>query len=160
LRKKCGDYLVVEHNGDLFPCDFFVEPQWRLGNVLEDDLTAILNSEQQTDFGCLKSSLPDPCKACEWLRFCAGGCTKDRIRDPRDQGLNHFCSAYRMFFNHADPHFRQLAEDWRLREAEDRARATRAQLDQVGIKVGRNEPCPCGSGFKFKKCCGSSLSAG
>ncbi|MCD6582762.1 MAG: SEC-C domain-containing protein [Desulfuromusa sp.] len=68
--------------------------------------------------------------------------------------MNHFCSAYRLFFQHADPHFRRLAEEWKLRDAEERAKATHIQLKQAGIKVGRNDPCPCGSGKKFKKCCG------
>ncbi len=160
LRKQCGDYLVVEHNGDLFSCDFFVEPEWKLGNVLENNLSAVLNSEQQTAFGCLKSKLPGPCETCEWLQYCTGGCTKDRIRDPRDQGLNHFCSAYQTFFKHADPHFHLLAEQWRLREAEGRASAMRTQMEQTGVKVGRNDPCPCGSGRQFKKCCSSLRSAG
>ncbi|NOQ42814.1 MAG: anaerobic sulfatase maturase [Desulfuromusa sp.] len=159
LKQTCGDYLVVEHNGNVYPCDFFVDPEWRLGNVLEDDLITLLNGDAQFAFGCAKANLPDGCEICEWIQFCYGGCPKDRIRDPRDKGMNHFCTAYKVFYQHADPHFRQLAEDWKRREAEAQALATRTHLEQAGIKVSRNEPCPCGSGLKFKKCCGSSLPA-
>jgi len=113
LLPECGNYLVVEHNGDVYACDFFVEPAWKLGNVLEGRLIHMLNSARQNDFGRAKSRLPSPCRACPWLRFCRGGCPKDRIRDPRDGGLSHFCAAYKKFFAHADPHFRALASAWK-----------------------------------------------
>ncbi len=156
LRRQCGDYLVVEHNGDVFSCDFFVEPKWLLGNVVHDNLQALLNSDRQAAFGCLKSSLPPKCVTCEWLHLCTGGCTKDRIRDPGDHGLNHFCEAYLRFFDHADAGFRRLAEEWRMGETERAEAAVGNRVPFAGPKVGRNEPCPCGSGMKFKKCCGSN----
>jgi uncharacterized protein len=113
LLRECGPYLVIEHNGDVYACDFFVEPDWKLGNVLTGKLSHMLNSARQTYFGRLKADLPAACRACEWLWLCRGGCTKDRLRDPRDAGLNHFCRGFRMFFAHADPPFRALAADWK-----------------------------------------------
>ncbi len=111
--KECGCYVVVEHSGDVYSCDFFVEPRWKLGNVLKDNLVDLLNSPRQQEFGRMKATLPPPCLDCRWVDTCHGGCTKDRIRDPADRGLCHFCSSYKMFFEHADEQFRRLAESWR-----------------------------------------------
>jgi uncharacterized protein len=114
LLAECGNYLVVEHNGDVYACDFFVEDGWKLGNVMERKLDHMLNSTPQRDFGRRKADLPPPCDSCRWLFLCRGGCPKDRIRDARDRGLNHFCEGYKMFFAHADPKLRTLAEAWKL----------------------------------------------
>ena len=145
LLPACGEYVVVEHTGEVFSCDFFVEDAWRLGNVLEDDLEALLNARRQTGFGAQKAALPAPCLECRWRPVCQGGCLKDRISDARTQGENYLCTAFKQFFAHADSRLRGLAEAWKRREA---ARADPGP-------VGRNDPCPCGSGRKFKKCCGS-----
>jgi uncharacterized protein len=148
LLKECGVYVVVEHNGDVYPCDFFVESPWLLGNVLTDSLTELLNSEKQNRFAAVKTRLPDECSSCEWLELCWGGCPKDRQNDPGDQGSNHFCTAYKMFFEHSDSKFRSLAHDW----LHERGRASTLDIDTT--HVGRNDPCPCNSGKKFKQCCG------
>jgi len=116
LLAACGTYLVIEHNGDVYACDFFVEERWKLGNVKNGKLVHMLNSARQTEFGRMKAALPGPCRACAWLRYCSGGCTKDRLRDPRDAGLSHFCGGYKTFFAHADPHFRTLADVWNARQ--------------------------------------------
>ena len=157
LLPECGVYVVVEHNGDVYSCDFFVEPKWKLGNVLKDNLVDLLNSPLQSEFGKNKANLPDECKNCQWLKHCWGGCTKDRIKDKRDKNHNNFCDAYKMFFEHADDRFKKLAEEWKTNQ-EHRIAETRKQvLQAIGkgeIQVTRNDPCPCGSGKKFKKCCG------
>lgn len=113
--KTCGVYLVVEHNGDVFACDFFVDPRWKLGNVMSGSLSVMLNSTPQEAFGAMKADIPGECVDCRWLRSCRGGCTKDRIRDPRDSGMNHFCGSYKMFFEHADGRLRELASGWTSR---------------------------------------------
>lgn len=158
LLKSCGIYLVVEHNGNVYSCDFFVEPRWKLGNVLEDRMIDMLNSPQQTEFGNLKAKLPPECRNCRWLRHCYGGCTKDRMQDPRDHGVSHFCESYKMFFRHADMRMRRLAEDWKKQQQPQGSefQQTRSKSPEAvaEIKVGRNDPCPCGSGKKYKKCCG------
>lgn len=112
LMERCGVYVVVEHDGEVYACDFFVGPDWRLGNVMTGTLEEMLNSERQDVFGGLKADLPEECRGCQWLRMCRGGCTKDRIRDPRDAGLSHFCASYKMFFAHADDRLRALATAW------------------------------------------------
>ncbi len=167
LLKECGCYVVVEHNGDVFACDFFVESDWRLGNVLGERLIDLLNSPKQKEFGLLKANLPQECLTCEWQKHCYGGCTKDRIRDPSDQGSNHFCGSYIRFFEHADSELKQLAKEWekeqvrldyeaRVSHQREIERRNQVEPSPAGAsqKVSRNGLCPCGSGKKFKKCCG------
>lgn len=157
LLKECGVCVVVEHNGDVYSCDFFVEPDWKLGNIMEKRLIDMLNSRRQREFGKLKAALPEPCKECSWVTYCRGGCTKDRIRDARDNGLNHFCQAYKMFFEHSDSRFKLLAHEWKKQQAiyQEEARLVLSPSHkQKRGEIGRNDPCPCGSGFKYKKCCG------
>ncbi len=149
LCAECGLYAVVEHSGDVYCCDFFVEPQWKLGNIMETDLISLFNSPRQQEFGKLKSQFIETCRQCEWLEKCQGGCVKDRIRDPRDEGLNHFCAGFNLFFTHADAHFRRLIAEHRSQQES----MERAELSSH-IKPGRNVSCPCGSGRKYKKCCG------
>jgi serine-type anaerobic sulfatase-maturating enzyme len=149
LLRECGTYLVVEHNGDVYSCDFYVEPQWKLGNLMQDRLKEMLNGERQKCFGLVKTQLPPECPDCRWLPHCYGGCCKDRQRDPLDNGSNHFCKAYIMFFEHADATLREMAENYRRQER-------LAKLERTGVdlsKVKRNDPCPCGSGKKYKACC-------
>jgi uncharacterized protein len=112
LLPECGTYLVVEHDGGVYACDFFVEERFRLGNVLQGNLVHMLNSARQKEFGAAKADLPPLCRNCEWKRLCRGGCPKDRRRDPRDAGLSHFCAGYKRFFAHADTHFKSLAKSW------------------------------------------------
>jgi len=116
LLKECGVYVVIEHNGDVYSCDFFVEPTWKLGNIMKDRLVELLNSERQFEFGQVKSHLPTECETCPWLHHCWGGCPKDRIRDPRDKGSNHFCQSYKMFFEHTDERLKELADDWKRKQ--------------------------------------------
>jgi uncharacterized protein len=157
LLKACGVYVVIEHNGDVYSCDFFVEPDWKLGNIMQDKLIYMLNSDRQREFGQLKTSLPESCKKCAWLKYCRGGCMKDRIRDPQDKNLNHFCESFKMFFKHADARFHSLAEEWKSHETLAQEKELQSQSEFLkDKKVGRNDPCPCGSGLKYKKCCGGS----
>lgn len=157
LLEKCGNYVVIEHNGDVFSCDFFVEELWRLGSVLNGSLIDMLNSKQQNVFGEKKKSLPKDCLDCQWLHHCRGGCTKDRIRDPQDRNLSHFCSAFKMFFEHADSRLQKLASDWKKEQArmyQARQQESLNERTRSQKKIGRNDPCSCGSGLKYKKCCG------
>jgi len=157
LLQNCGVYVVVEHNGDIYSCDFFVQPEWKLGNLMEGSIIEMLNSPLQTRFGSWKAALPERCGQCTWLRHCQGGCTKDRMRDPRDINLNHLCNSYTMFFEHADARFKALANEWIERNAAtvSPAYAYSGQSQKNAPMIDRNDLCPCGSGRKYKKCCGS-----
>ena len=152
LGERCGVNLVVEHNGDVFSCDFFVEPAWKLGNVREGRLIDMLNSPRQVAFGAMKAARHARCAECPWLRLCFGGCTKDRLRVPADDGQTHFCLSYRMFFEHADRALRDLADQW-LRRRQRLAAGAPAEEGWARVGPGRNDPCPCGSGKKYKVCC-------
>lgn len=110
---QCGSALVVEHNGDVYSCDHYVEPGYKLGNVAEVPLQVMLRSPQQVDFGNAKSAtLPTQCRECPVLWACHGGCPKDRIATTADgqPGVNHLCSGYRRFYGHAEPTLRRIAE--------------------------------------------------
>jgi uncharacterized protein len=109
-RRSCGEYLVVEHNGNVYSCDFFVEDSWLLGNIVKDDPGLLLNAPRQTLFGAIKAQRNEKCLRCPWERFCHGGCTKDRLPDQRGRRHFHFCESYKIFFSHANARFRQLME--------------------------------------------------
>jgi uncharacterized protein len=158
LLQTCGVYVVVEHNGDIYSCDFFVQPEWKLGNLMDGSIVEMLNSPLQTKFGVWKSDLPEKCLQCQWLSPCRGGCTKDRIRDPRDSNLNHFCQSYITFFEHADRRFKELATDWieRTPAPAGPIYQSASEKQSTSLDPDRNAPCPCGSGKKFKKCCGAT----
>lgn len=155
LLPECGVYVVIEHNGDVFSCDFFVDPEWRLGNVMIDRLDHMLNSPRQHEFGAMKKTTPPECPQCPWLRHCWGGCPKDRRSDPRDGGSNHFCLSYKRFFEHADGRLQKLADQWLIEQGMKKLEPPETGSTETTLnKVGRNDPCGCGSGKKFKNCCG------
>jgi len=112
MMKECGPYVVVEHNGNTYSCDFFVDPKWKLGNIKTSRITNMLNSKKQQTFGAAKAVLPGECRKCPWLTKCYGGCTKDRIKDPQDNRKPRFCLSYKMFFAHADETLQDLALQW------------------------------------------------
>ncbi len=117
MMKECGPYVVVEYNGNVYSCDFFVEPKWKLGNVMHDRIINMLNSKTQLTFGAAKAVIPRECRQCSWLRNCYGGCTKDRIKDPEDHRKPRFCTSYKIFFKHADPTLKQMAAQWMEQQA-------------------------------------------
>jgi uncharacterized protein len=161
FEETCGLALAMEHNGDLFACDHFVEPDYRLGNIQEIPLIEMVASAEQRQFGLDKrDKLPRYCRECEVRFVCNGGCPKDRfIHTPDGEaGLNYLCTGYRAFFNHIDRPMRIMANELRAGRAPANIVQILAQealtLQQRFIGVGRNDPCPCGSGRKFKACHG------
>ena len=108
LLEECGNYVVVEHNGDIYSCDFFVDQKWKLGNVTRHRIRNALNSSRQREFGKIKSHLPRACRKCRWLFLCRGGCPKDRISGR--ENVNYLCPGFKMFFEHAHDRFQELAQ--------------------------------------------------
>jgi uncharacterized protein len=153
FSETCGDYLVVEHNGDVFPCDFSVHPAWRIGNVMENRLSDLLNSGALLRFGNAKADLPSACLECRWLAHCRGGCPSYRKPEPLEGGPNRLCDALRTFFDHADDRLLSLTAAWG-RQNDIFELPSDATACPTGRKTGRNAPCPCGSGKKYKRCCG------
>ena len=108
----CGDALALEHNGDVYSCDHFVEPDHLLGNVHETPLRFLVDDPRQIAFGRHKqSSLPRMCRECDVLFACHGGCPKDRfaVTPDGDGGLNHLCDGYLNFFRHTRPTMQTMA---------------------------------------------------
>lgn len=159
---QCGDALVLEHNGDLYSCDHYVEPGFLLGNIREHPLAELVASPRQRAFGRAKQeALPGACRQCDVLALCQGGCPKDRFLTAPDgePGLNYLCAGYLAFFRHLDPWLELMAGELRagrppagvMREAARRD----TDLAAAVARAGRNEPCPCGSGRKAKHCHGA-----
>jgi uncharacterized protein len=160
FRKQCGAALAIEHSGDLYSCDHFVYPENRLGNIMESAMAALAGSEQQQRFGEAKeSTLPRYCRECDVRFACNGECPKHRFLTTPDgePGLNYLCAGYKMFFHHVDPYMRFMAAELAAQRAPANVMRWLAEEDVRARqgKTGRNDPCPCGSGRKFKQCCGA-----
>jgi len=109
--RQCSQYIVVEHTGDVFPCDFFVEPKWRLGNLCETPIQELAACAHKKAFARLKQNLANKCLVCRYLAVCRGGCLKDRAAFDKDNfgRESYFCESYRQFFDYALPRFLQVA---------------------------------------------------
>ncbi|MHC4110081.1 MAG: anaerobic sulfatase maturase [Planctomycetota bacterium] len=111
--KQCSQYIVIEHTGDAFTCDFFVEPKWRLGNIFETPIEQLAASSKKRTFALAKQNLCNKCLVCRHLAICRGGCMKDRAPFDRDSfgKESYFCESYKRFFDHTNPKFMQLAAE-------------------------------------------------
>ncbi len=151
FRETCGQIPTIEHNGDVFSCDHYVDREHRIGNIRVIPLAEMLDSAPQRAFGDAKrDSLPRECRECDVLVMCHGHCPKYRFISTADgePGLNYLCAGLKRFFRHSrEPLARLVA----------RQRQPAATPTRVANEVGRNDPCPCGSGRKFKKCCGERV---
>ena len=161
FRETCGDVPVVEHNGDFYSCDHFVDAAHRLGNIARPLSVDLLESDAQRAFGEAKrDTLPGYCRRCEVLAMCNGGCPKDRFVSTPDNepGLNYLCPAFKRFFAHIQPFAAALASETPTRLTLDDALRAIGEpatvAPAIGRRAGRNDPCPCGSGRKYKQCCG------
>ncbi len=111
FSEKCGSALAIEHNGDVYSCDHYVYPRYKLGNLLNTSLAGMVDSPQQTQFGEAKAStLPRYCRECPVRFACHGECPKHRfLRTPHGEpGLNYLCRSYRKFFAHIDSPMRTM----------------------------------------------------
>ena len=114
LAETCGHAAVMEFNGDVYSCDHFVFPDYRLGNIHTDSITAMMYSSRQRAFGQAKrDALPPQCLQCPWLFACNGGCPKDRFCHTADghPHLNYLCPAFRQFFDHVAPYMDYMREE-------------------------------------------------
>jgi len=155
LRPTCGEGVALEHNGDVYSCDHFVDPEHLLGNIGETSVGELVRSPQQRAFGQAKqATLPAYCRGCEYVFACHGECPKNRILLTPDgePGLNWLCTGLKAFFAHSERPMRLMAE---ILGRGGEAREVMARLADEARVTGRNDPCPCGSGKKFKRCCGA-----
>jgi uncharacterized protein len=157
----CGFAMVLEHNGDLYSCDHFVEPKYYLGNIMEQPLIELAASDKQRKFGLDKrDALPRHCRECAVLFACNGECPKNRFLETPDDGpgLNYLCAGLKAFFAHIARPMKLMAELLKQRRAPAEVMqilaAEGARLKANLAKASRNDPCPCGSGLKLKRCHG------
>ena len=156
FRPVCGDIPVIEHNGDFYSCDHFVDPEHLVGNIIKTPLRELLESPAQRAFGQAKlKDLPLYCQRCEVRMQCHGECPKNRfIQTPDGEpGLNYLCAGYKRFFNHCQSWVDAVASQWKQPSRDLHESRVQEDADRIPSKTGRNDPCPCGSGSKYKKCC-------
>ena len=153
---NCCQYFVVEHNGEIYPCDFFVRKDLLLGNVFDDQFGDLVNSQKYIAFGALKSKWDDKCKSCKYLGYCSGGCLKDRMHSNNPStNLSPLCDGYIMFYDHTLDGFKaicQMAAQAFIKEG--RLPKNFRIKGEPGKDTGRNDICFCGSNKKYKKCHG------
>jgi uncharacterized protein len=126
FNETCGTALALEHNGDLYSCDHFVEPKYLLGNIQQTHMLTLVTSEQQRQFGLAKrDTLPRYCRECTVRFACHGECPKNRFIDTPDgePGLNYLCAGYKAFFTHIDRPMQMMAELLRQGRFADEAMA-------------------------------------
>jgi uncharacterized protein len=156
FSETCGLALALEHNGDLYSCDHYVEPDYLLGNIMEAPMIELVGSEQQRAFGQAKrDTLPQFCLDCDVRFACHGGCPRNRFTQTPDgdEGLNYLCSGYKAFFHHVDRPMRIMSDLLRQGRAPAELPMILAAEEAARFEdIGRNDPCPCGSGLKYKKC--------
>lgn len=119
FRQTCGRVPVIEHNGDFYPCDHFVDSSHLGGNIQNKSLTDLLESHEQKSFGQAKlTTLPVFCQQCEFLNMCNGACPNDRFIETPDghPGLNYLCEGYKLFFSHCKPFVEEVAEAWKMQQ--------------------------------------------
>jgi uncharacterized protein len=157
----CGLALALEHTGDLYSCDHYVEPDYLLGNILETPMIELVASEQQRSFGRDKhDTLPRYCRECEVRFACHGGCPRNRfVQTPEGEaGLNYLCAGYKLFFRHVDQPMRIMADLLRRNRAPSEIvgwyAAEDARMARAVAEARPNDPCPCGSGKIVKRCHG------
>ncbi|MDP6455615.1 MAG: anaerobic sulfatase maturase [SAR202 cluster bacterium] len=169
MSPACG-YLVLEHNGDCYPCDFFVQDDQLLGNIHNTPLREMVGGRSFIEFGQTKAKLHDECARCPWLSLCYGECPRYRITasGSAEHTLPYFCESYKRMFSEKYPELERLsiesgrtlglAVQQRAIPADERTAKRTPSFEQVlevakRSRTGRNDACPCGSGRKFKRCC-------
>ena len=154
LADNCCQYFVVEYNGDVYPCDFFVQEDLKIGNIAETSWETFLSSPVYHKFGQQKSRVNPQCGQCNYSGLCMGDCQKHRVKDSTQfPGLSHLCSGWQQFFKHTEQAFQNLEKMVRVDRTVDNTPYQSSPPIQAKTKIGRNQTCPCGSGRKYKKCC-------
>ncbi len=161
VSPTCGNSLALEHNGDLYSCDHFVEPNHLLGNIRDKPMADMVASDKQRKFGCAKfDTLPQYCRNCDVLFACYGDCPRNRfIATPDGEpGLNYLCAGYKLFYHHIDEPMKAMAGLLREgRYADEVMQKYAAKEKTPTAKTARNAACHCGSGKKYKHCHGNNV---
>ncbi|KHT64374.1 sulfatase maturase [Photobacterium gaetbulicola] len=152
---RCGHAFAIEANGDLFQCDHYVYPEYKLGNIHTSSIKTMNNSNEAIEFGLNKSQLLNSqCQSCRYRFACHGGCPKHRfLPGPNDKlDHNYLCEGYYSFFDHSQHAMAFMAK--LIKNGKSPALIMDYYAEQQkNAKVSRNALCPCGSGIKYKRCC-------
>jgi uncharacterized protein len=154
--RTCGHQLALEHNGDLYSCDHYVEPGYRLGNIAEKPMIDLIVLPRQRKFGRDKhDTLTRYCRDCDVLTACNGGCPKDRfaMSPYGEPGQHYLCPGYQAFFRHVREPMQRMSALLTAGRAPAEIMPAYASRDR---RRGRNDPCPCASGRKWKRCHGDA----
>jgi len=154
--ETCGQQLALEHNGDMYSCDHFVEPGYLLGNIKNKTMLELVALPQQRKFGQDKhDTLTKFCLDCDVRFACNGGCPKDRFATSPygEPGQHYLCPSYKEFFAHVRGPMETMTELLRANRAPAELMATYARAD---TSRDHNDPCTCGSGRKWKRCHGAT----
>ena len=138
FSKTCGNALALEHNGDIYSCDHFVEPDYKLGNIQEIPMIELIASDRQRQFGQAKlETLPQYCRECEVRFACNGGCPKNRfLETPHGEpGLNYLCAGYKAFFTHIQQPMEMMTNLLRQGRYADEVMQLWAQQKRKGKKT-------------------------
>lgn len=158
MKKRCNSYFVVEYNGDVYPCDFFVEPKYLLGNIAKNRWHEMETDPSYLRFAAMKTKWNSRCDTCPHLEICAGDCIRYRMgEESNPRNLSRLCDGWTMFYDYALGKLRDIAVsviNERFSEGTSVFNGEDGERPLPKTKTGRNQPCPCGSGVKYKKCCG------
>lgn len=146
---NCCQYFVVEHNGDVYPCDFFVEKERRLGNLTETSWEEFQNSDLYKDFGKVKNQWPKKCSRCPYLFYCSGDCIKHRHYNNKTEQLSWLCEGWKYFYKQTLKQFRDLTKSF-LRETTGQANPL--MFEDRAYK--ESDICHCNSGKTYGQCHG------
>lgn len=151
MNNNCCQYFVVEYNGNVYPCDFFVRDEVLLGNIMNNNWEDFFNSPVYKEFGNEKSVWNSFCINCSYLYLCHGDCQKFRFNwQAKPKSLSTLCKGWKKFYTHTLDRFKVIVENYKA----DKDIYSLPAFNPLKInKVGRNDICPCGSGKKYKQCC-------
>ncbi|MHA2184245.1 MAG: anaerobic sulfatase maturase [Promethearchaeota archaeon] len=148
MNNNCCQYFVVEYDGNVYPCDFFVRKDLLLGNVKTHSWYDLINSGTYTTFGYQKSEFNNSCNNCPFIAFCHGDCQKHRYNILNSsRTLSILCKGWKKFYVNTLPRFKAIANQ--IKKGEDLPSSFQIKIK----KIGRNSLCPCRSGKKYKDCC-------
>jgi uncharacterized protein len=149
-REACPKTLILEQNGDAYPCDFYIHSDWKLGNIGTHSLDELLSCPIYDQFLQLKPALPKACQSCKWLHVCQGGCPRNRQWNHANGtvDVDYFCKSYKQLYSYSFERMKQLGDSIRREWSYYRVKAI-----YKGKLPGRNDACPFGSGRKYKFCC-------
>ncbi len=150
---NCNQYYVVEHNGDVYPCDFFVEPDKKLGNIMTGEWAQFERSSIYRKFGSQKTNWNAKCAQCSYLEFCSGDCLKNRFAASQDPySLSVLCDGWKMFYEKTLSPLEGLALHVLNEQFTQNGRYEKLPV----YTPGPEQPCLCGSGKKYKNCHGTA----